>query len=278
MAPTDQIRIDRLGPAALTDALALSEEAGWNQTEADWRIFFEQGVVFGVPGAAGPLATGAVLPFGGFGWVSMVLVTGAARGQGLGTAILKRCVAELSSMRCLSVLDATPQGEQIYRPLGFLPQFGLWRLRGEGGGGEPVAGVRRAALADLDTIVALDARAFGAPRRRLLAGLLQRAPEAAVMLKDGSGFALARPGRRALQIGPLVAADEAAALSLLTAALAQQSGPVIIDVPDRWAALGSHLEARGFARERPFLRMALGRSEPFGDPGRLFAAAGPELG
>jgi GNAT superfamily N-acetyltransferase len=277
MAPTDQIRIDRLGPAALTDALALSEEAGWNQTEADWGVFFDQGVVFGVSGATGTLATGAVLPFGGFGWISMVLVTSAARGQGLGTAILKRCVAELSSMRCLAVLDATPQGERIYRPLGFLPQFGLWRLRGEGGG-EPVAGVRRATMADLDTIVALDAKAFGAPRRRLLAGLMQRAPELAVMLEDGSGFALARPGRKALQIGPMVAADEAAALALLKTALARAPGPVIIDVPERWAAIGSHLEANGFARERPFLRMALGRETPFGEPDGLFAAAGPELG
>lgn len=281
MAPTDPITIDRLDITALAAAGRLSEQAGWNQSAEDWRIFFDQGAVFGVAGEGGPVATGAILAFGGFGWISMVLVSATERGRGLGTAILRRCMAELALLNCLPVLDATPQGERIYGPLGFLPQFPLWRWRGEGRmAGDPrdAGPARPAGPEDLGTIVAADARAFGAPRRRLLSGLMQRAPAQALVLKDGAGFVLARPGRLALQIGPLVAPDEAAGLTLLKAALDRTQGPVVLDVPEAWDGIAAHLTASGFHRERPYLRMALGRDRPFGEPGRTFAIAGPELG
>ncbi|MBN8942256.1 MAG: hypothetical protein J0H01_22310 [Rhizobiales bacterium] len=281
MAPTEPITIDRLDVTALAAAGRLSEQAGWNQSAEDWRIFFNQGAVFGVPGESGPVATGAILAFGGFGWISMVLVSAAERGRSLGTAVLRRCMAELASLNCLPVLDATPQGERIYGPLGFLPQFPLWRWRGVG---QPADDPRDANLIrpampdDLGTIVAADAKAFGAPRRRLLSGLMQRAPAQALVLRDGTGFVLARPGRLALQIGPLVAPDEATALKLLKAALSRAQGPVVLDVPATWDGIAAHLTASGFLRERPYLRMALGRSQPFGEPGQIFAIAGPELG
>jgi len=54
-------------------------------------------------------------------------------------------------------------------------------------------------------------------------------------------------------------------------ALLSRSGdhqPVFID----------HLKSLGFKKQRPFLRMAKGKQPPFGNPGRIFALAGPELG
>jgi putative nucleotidyltransferase with HDIG domain len=66
----------------------------------------------------------------------------------------------------------------------------------------------------------LDRQAFGADRSFLLENLLSRAPRHAFLLQhDGrlAGFVLARPGRVALQIGPLVAADADAAASLADA-------------------------------------------------------------
>ncbi|QCI66928.1 GNAT family N-acetyltransferase [Phreatobacter stygius] len=280
MAPTEPITVERLDAAALAAACSLSQQAGWNQTAEDWRIFFDQGAVFGAPAGAAPVATGAVLPFGSFGWISMVLVSSAERGKGLGTAVLRRCMAELAALDCLPVLDATPQGERIYAPLGFLPQLPLWRWRGEGLGPDADDGgqVDQADPEALGAIVAIDAKAFGAPRRQLLAGLMQRAPAQALVLKNGKGFVLARPGRQALQIGPLVAPDEASALALLKAALGRAEGPVILDVPAAWQAIAAHLTASGFRQERPYLRMALGRSAPFGDPMSMFVIAGPELG
>ena len=280
MGPTEPT-ITRLDRAALDGCRRLSEEAGWNQSAEDWRIFLDQGAVFGHAGPEGLVATGAVLPYEGFAWISMVLVAKTQRGKGLGTAVLKHCMAELKSTARLPLLDATPQGERIYAPLGFLPQFKLWRWRSQDRPAVAPSGsadVVSAGPDDLDRIAAIDAMAFGAPRGRLLAGLMTRAPGHALMLADGSGFVLARPGRAALQIGPLVAADQAGAATLMRAALARAPGPVIVDLPESAGDAAAIAAAAGLAQERPYLRMALGRREPFGDPGRLFAIAGPELG
>lgn len=280
MAPTEPT-IVRLDTTALDGCRRLSEEAGWNQSAEDWRLFFDQGSVFGHTGPGGLQATGAVLPYAGFAWISMVLVAKAARGRGLGTGILKHCVAELERRDLLPVLDATPQGERIYAPLGFLPQFLLWRWRSAArpvaAAPDPIAATA-AGPGDLDRLAAIDTPVFGAPRRSLIASLMARAPSHALMSANGRGFVLARPGRTALQIGPLVAADAAEAGRLLMAALARAQGPVIIDVPEHAAEIGELLAEAGFIQERPYLRMALGRREPSGDPGRLFAIAGPELG
>lgn len=276
MALTDGIAVERLDAGALAGALALSQEAGWNQAADDWRIFFRAGTVFGVRDGEALIATGAVLPYDGFGWISMVLTTAAARGRGLGTAILRHAIAALGESGRVPVLDATPQGERIYRPLGFEPVTPLWRWRGKAGGALP-SGVRRATADDLAAIVAADAAAFGAARPRLIRSLMERAPEVAFVTEEG-GFVLGRPGRAALQVGPLVASDEAEAIRLLTAALSATEGPVLIDVVEGRAAVEAHLARAGFTRERPYLRMAHGRATPFGKEFRLFAIAGPELG
>lgn len=279
MAPTDTIAVERLGEGDLAGALTLSEEAGWNQSADDWRIFFRAGTVFGVRDGGGLVATGAILPYGGFGWISMVLTAKAARGRGLGTAILRRAIAALQEIGCVPVLDATPQGERIYRPLGFEPVAPLWRWRGTAPGrGETAPGIATATPADCDWIVTRDAAAFGAPRAGLVAGLMARVPWLALVMPAVNGFVLARPGRAAVSIGPLVADDEASAVALLEAVFAAYPGPAIIDVPEGRASIESLLERNGFAKERPYLRMALGRTEHFGDPKRLFAIAGPELG
>ncbi|WP_052213658.1 GNAT family N-acetyltransferase [Belnapia sp. F-4-1] len=280
MAPISGTGLAPLGEADLPGALALSAEAGWNQVEADWRLFLRHGTVHGQRGADGALrATGAVLPYGPFGWISMVLVTASARGRGLGTAVLREAMAELAARGQAALLDATPAGERIYHPLGFRPVFPLLRWRGEAsGGGAPEPGLRSATAADLPAITAADAEAFGVPRPAIIEDLWRRAPEAALVLEGGEGFLLARPGRQALQLGPLVAPDEAAAARLLRAALGRARGPVLLDLPRRWSGLAALLAEAGFREERPYLRMALGREAAFGDPARLFLIAGPELG
>ena len=89
---------------------------------------------------------------------------------------------------------------------------------------------------------------------------------------------LARDGREATQIGPLLAPDEAAASELLTAALAAVPGPVYVDLLDGRPKLLTQLQAHGFTPQRPFTRMVHGRKKAPGDAGALMLVAGPELG
>lgn len=258
-----------IDPARLDACLRLSGLAGWNQLGEDWRIFLDHGVVLGIDNDAGTLvATGAVLPYDGFAWISMVLVDPACRRQGLGTRILEGCLAETTRRGLVPLLDATEAGEPLYRGLGFGPLFRLTRWVGQGGAG---ARLRPARQADL----ALDAEVFGSPRDFVLEGLKARAPQLA---GAGGGFVLGRPGRTATQIGPVVAEDEQHAAALIEHGLAGAEGPVLIDLVAGRPELERLLAGRGFTIQRRFLRMARGRDIPYGDPSRLFAAAGPELG
>jgi GNAT superfamily N-acetyltransferase len=280
MASTEVLPLAALTERDLAGCMALSAEAGWNQTPDDWTLFMRHGTVFGLPADDGPpVATGAILPYAGeFAWVSMVLVTAARRRERIGTGILETCCAELKRRGLVAVLDATPAGERVYRPLGFVPQFALTRWQGQGGDAPPPAGVRPMRASELTAAVAIDAAAFGAPRDFLLRSFFARAPQLAFITTDGASFALARPGRIATQIGPIIAADEDAAAALLTAALDTVTGPVFLDAADRWLQLGTLFKQRGFTVQRPFLRMALGRGAPFGDVERTFVVAGPEFG
>jgi GNAT superfamily N-acetyltransferase len=275
----------RLTAADLPACLALSAEAGWNQTAADWRAVMAAGEVRGLVRDGRIVATAAVLPWPGpFGWICMVLVTAAERRQGHATALLDWAVARLGALGRVPGLDATPAGRAVYRRMGFLDVYPVTRLRAAApvASGSPATATLRPMLpADMPAVAALDAPAFGADRAAFLAGLQARAPGLAFLATRAgcpAGFMLARDGRTATQIGPLVAQDPATAAALVTAACAACPGPALIDVPDRHAALQAGLAAAGFTAERPFTRMLLGRAAPVDRPARIFALAGPEFG
>ena len=281
MGDTDHLAITQLGTADAASGIALSTEAQWNQNEADWLFFLSKGIVFGVRDRGGKLvATAALLPYtASDAWISMVLVTVSRRRERLGTRILEACCAEIMRRHLVAVLDATPAGERVYRPLGFEPIFKLSRWQGVGSGAAVLPpGIRPMQDRDIAAIATRDAAAFGARRPFLIENFFRRAPHLAFVTDDASGFVLARPGRVATQIGPVVASDDAVAAKLLAASLDAARGPVLLDLADRWDHLGALLARRGFTVQRPYLRMGLGRALPFGDPDRTFIVAGPEFG
>ena len=275
-------------PLSIADApagVSLSAEAGWNQTAADWRLMITLGEATGVRDATGALVASAlVLPFDGpFAWISMVLVTGAHRRRGIATTLMAHCMARLDALGLTPVLDATDAGRQVYAPLGFQPVHGLRRLRAAGIGSTVTrgeGGLRPIAESDWGAVADLDRRAFGADRAALLRHLRARQPSRALVAVRADrvvGFVLARDGSHALQVGPVVAEDADTAVALTSAALAG-GGPVYLDAVDGHDAYCDWLAAVGFAEQRGFTRMILNRHRPFGDPGLLYAVAGPELG
>lgn len=271
--------------ADLDRAGALVVEAGWNQVRADWQIFLALGHALKVNGADGSLdATAATLPYaGGFGWISMVLVTASRRRQGLATSLLARCVADLRAKALVSVLDATPAGRAVYQQLGFADGWPISRWVRAAAAAVPADTAHMRALqpADLEAVTALDTAAFGCARGELLARLSARSADFACISTSGGsphGFLLGRDGRNATQLGPLVAHDESTALALLDHAIARQSGPLLIDLLDRHQHVARALARRGFVIQRPYTRMTLDRAAPFGDDRLMIAIAGPELG
>jgi GNAT superfamily N-acetyltransferase len=264
----------------------LSAEPQWNQIAADWRWMLETGDSFGLFTPAGRLvASGLTVPFDGpFGWISMILVTQAFRRRGLATHLMRRCMDALLARGMTPALDATPEGRQVYLRLGFKDVYTLTRFfaeKPEPTGPARSANIRSMRKDDLADVAAWDRMPFGAGRARLLADLHRRLPTCAFVAEsDGRlrGFVVGRDGRTCAQIGPVVAEDAATASALTMTALAETPGPVCIDIGDQHSSLADDLKVAGFSPLLPFIRMIHGRSEPYDNPARIFAIAGPELG
>lgn len=278
-----------LQPEDLGDACALVAESGWNQVAADWQVFLDFGKAYAIRTDAGRvIATAAILPFDGFGWISMVLVTGEFRRRGLATRLMQRCIDDLVATGHVPVLDATPDGRQVYRGLGFEDtwMFRRFTLRDLETVPVPVSLPAGTKIAPIDDGIwtqlrTYDATAFGADRDALLTRLRGRLPPAELVALRGDrivGFLLGRDGRTCAQLGPLVADDDATALALLERALSQVPGPLYVDVADTHAAVRTWLESRGFTTQRPFTRMVYRRGTGFDDPARTYAVVGPEFG
>jgi GNAT superfamily N-acetyltransferase len=286
-APTG-LQIESLEPRHAESAAPLSVEAGWNQIAADWRLMLSEGRGFGIRDASGTwIASALVLPLGpAISWISMVLVTGPARRQGLGSRLLQRCLAEIEASGVAAGLDATELGRPVYLPLMFRDVYPLSRWRAEAGARhavDPPPGihVRPATSQDLPRIIALDTACSGFARGRILRHLLMPAPALARVAErsDGrlAGYALGRDGHAATHIGPVVADDEGIGLALLGSAMAAAHTRVILDVPDGHHAVREWLAAQGATAPRTFMRMLRGTCPAVENAGRMFALAGPEL-
>src|SRR5436190_16423886 len=176
-------RLERLQSRDAEGLCPLSIEAGWNQVAADWRLMLDLGWGYGVRGPRGQwIASALALPLGPtISWISMVLVTQPARGHGLGTHLLTRCIAEVEASGAAAGLDATELGRPIYLPLGFRDVYPLSRWHAPPGVRHPVRPpgsivVRGATLDDLERIYAYDPPRSGFERAAILADLLSRAP------------------------------------------------------------------------------------------------------
>lgn len=277
MANTDGLKAVEIGTRHLQDAMALVAGSGWNQCAADWRMMLKAGTAFGYEDRNGKLVASAlVLPYGrGIGWISMVLVAIEHRRRGIATGLIELAVDKLESADLMPCLDASPAGEKVYLKQGFLAGFSFHRWYRGGTPGANLAGSGLTA-ADRATVRALDNCAFGSDRQSLLDDVMQRGARCIVAGND-TAFALSRAGRAAHQIGPIVASDETTALGLFDRLQSILGGPVIVDIPDRHAAMINAASVAGFTRQRPFRRMIRGNRN-ISEPEAMFALFGPELG
>jgi hypothetical protein len=80
-------------------------------------------------------------------------------------------------------------------------------------------------------------------------------------------------------VGPIVATDRNAATSLLDGMLDQLDGrDVFIDINMGFEVGAQIVAARGFVKQRDFMRMRIGLESNAGTSALVFAIAGPEVG
>ena len=287
MDPTELSR-HKLSVADSRRGFLLSTEIGWNQTEADWSYMLANGPGLGLTDTNGKLVASAVaLPYGGFGWVCMVLVAPDWRRKGLATTLMNGVIELLQADGIVPGLDATPDGREVYRQIGFLDVYGLERLIAEQAdiAAATPAGTELRPLSehDMNAVAAFDAPIFAGDRAALLRHLRSREPSRATgAWQNGklTGYVLARDGRTWTQIGPVIAVNSQTAMALVAAAAQGGSGPdgLLIDVMDYQDDMVGWLKAGGFEFQRPYIRMLHGTDRPIDRKEHVFSPAGPELG
>lgn len=284
-----KIRLMTTGDLQL--GLKLTNQAGWNQVEADWLRFLqlepEGCFVAELNGKA--VGTTATCVLGQVAWIAMVLVDVDSRGKGVGTALLKYSIGYLKERRVETIrLDATALGRPIYEKLGFLPEYELARFESHGAkfsppigdGGANSALPTQATPDDFAETIDFDAQTTGRDRGKMLRRLFEEFPENICIVRKASnieGFITRRPGANATQIGPCRATSFAGPV-LLADALNKCAGePVFVDVPLDNKDAVKIAETTGLTIQRRFTRMYWGH-KPAEDIKTLWASSGPEKG
>jgi GNAT superfamily N-acetyltransferase len=290
---SDQPSYRLLMTADIPHAQRLRSIAKWNQVDRDWQnlLAFEPQGCFAAEMDGKVVGTATTTRFipasgpGSFGWVGMVLVDPDYRRHGIGSTLLKKCIAYLKDSGVETVkLDATPMGKLVYEKIGFASEYDLERWEGVAKPVHSTSTVNVQVLAeqDLAQVIAYDSPIFGADRSAVLRAWFTGWPEQALVVGDGAkitGYALARRGMTFQQIGPVVGDSPEICEALLIQSLTQLAGKqVIVDVvtANAWAA---PLAAKfGLKHQRPFLRMANGANSSPGNRRDIFAICCPELG
>ncbi len=278
------------GPLTESDvpsALRLEELIRWNQTESDWRrvLALDARGCFGAFIAGQLIGTITTATYAGqLAWIGMVLVHPDYRRRGVATRLMRMALDYSQGAGLTTIkLDATPEGRPVYESLGFAPESVVERWEGTART-SPSSGMSKLDERTLPEFLDLDRLAFGADRSRLLDFLVKDSccqPLVMVEPMNGRscGYVLARRGERAFYIGPLIAVDERAALTLLDAMLDQLAGKrVYIDLNAGFPGGARALADRRFVKQRDLIRMRYGIESSAGTSNRVFASAGPELG
>ncbi len=269
----------------------LSQEAGWNQTDADWQRFLQlQPDGCFVAQLHGQLVgTVTTCLFDSVGWIGMMLVASSARSQGVGRALMQQAIDYLENHTAKAIrLDATPLGEPLYTSLGFKTQYRLTRFAGKvhcpnsENPDSKLASKNEACSQnpDWDRIATFDASLIGYSRKKIFPHL-EADPEIRTFVDcDGQeilGYVCTRPGRLAAYVGPCMASSPEVGERLMREALGQyHSQAVIVDVPcDNHRAV-QVMASVGLEPSRELVRMCRGggAAEPIeslwasGDPAK----------
>jgi GNAT superfamily N-acetyltransferase len=279
------IAVRRLTLADLPLVLRLRAQAGWNQTEADLRRFFDlsgEGS-FIAEWDGQPAGTVCTFVFGSTAWIAMMLVEEALRGRGIGKALMQRALAFLDERRVERVrLDATPLGRPLYEKLGFVAEYTVLRHAGEVTVTGPPLDTRATTATEdqLRRAIHLDARVTDADRGEFLQRLYGERPDLFRVIGHKGhvdGFVAMRPGERAWFIGPCLATPAVGPQLLADAFRPMEKKVVYLDIPENNPGPIAAAEASGLKVQRVLTRMCRG-PRPAERTDMIWASSGPEKG
>ncbi|KMO14146.1 GNAT family N-acetyltransferase [Methylobacterium platani] len=267
--------------ADLEAAHGLSVEVRWPHRADDWRLMLELGHGLVACDEDGQVTGSAMWwPFGeSLATIGMVIVSPQRQAKGTGRRLMRELFAAAGDRTIR--LTSTEAGRRLYESEGFRVTGGLTQYHGTADAAAAVddARVRPATEADWPGIVALDREASGGDRSRMLAAL--RRVGAISVLEEGgriAGFAVCRAFGRGHLVGPIVAADEHAAVALASPHVRTHAGTFLrLDTTERDGPLAAFAQACGLANVDAPVTMTRG-TIPQAGPARIFAVTSQALG
>jgi GNAT superfamily N-acetyltransferase len=293
------IEIRRMTIDDLRLGLRLSRQAGWNQTESDWLRFMdmEPEGCFVAELNGFSVGTTTTCVFDNVAWIAMVLVDKDARGQGVGTRLLRHALNYLDLLRIKTIrLDATDLGRPIYEKLGFVPEYELARFEGIVPSNKTLGGSLKRSLGmvipapspkpaalrlpPFTEMIEFDRQMTGTNREKMLSRLFSEFPHNTRIVTHHDkvdGFVTIRPGANAIQIGPCTASINSGP-ALLSDALHRCAGKtVFVDIPTGNVPAVKIAESGGLKIQRRFMRMCRGKRIK-DEIKAIWASSGPEKG
>ena len=262
------LRAEDIPPAA-----QLSAQAGWNQTEEDWRTLLETSpegcLAIEVDGLLA--ATTTLLCYGRrLAWIGMVLTKAEYQRRGFARKLLAQALENADKMGIDTIkLDATDQGRPLYESLGFRREQEIERWLRPGGNGQLPTG-RASAEEPWRT---LDSLVFGADRSQLLARLAQLNPPRSI----SRSYLFTRPGRVNAYLGPCISENSDIARCMIEECVQNTRCGWSWDLFPRNQAAVALARDLGFSPKRHLVRMSRGK-ELREKENSIYAIAGFELG
>lgn len=223
------------------------------------------------------------IAIGSLGCIGMIIVHENYRRRGIGTALTTEALSYLRNKGIQTIeLDATPDGYNTYKKLGFIDEFTVYHyVKGVASNNPPLtknSEVKPAVAANIEAIIEFDKFSFGGNRAKVLKALFNDSKT--FVVKHGSeiqGYTMYRDMATRHWLGPLIANDVLSAEKLLQQVLRELPGKEIrLGVPSINHNAITLFERHDFKAEFEIVRMCYGPSLEGGNIQSIYAEAGHE--
>jgi GNAT superfamily N-acetyltransferase len=245
---------------------ALSTGVGWPHRPKDWDFLRRAGRgIVAVDGIGRVFGSAMWFPYSReFATIGLVITSPRTQAQGTGRWLMEQ-VFERCGGRNLS-LNSTDAAYHLYLSLGFRKEAVVYQWQGEVVSPLPPVPVlngelRSLSAENLGEIAALDERAFGTNRQKLLALLLEGASICTLSRgREVVGYSMKREFGRGHVIGPIVASNDCDAIHLTAVHLSDLAGRFArVDTREQTGLFADFLQQSRLAMNDTVTTMSKGR-------------------
>ncbi|MBN7804476.1 GNAT family N-acetyltransferase [Agrobacterium rosae] len=260
-----ELTLEDIAGADIEKLHALSVGVGWPHRPKDWQMLLENGNGVVAVDSIGRLAGSAMwFDFGqSFSTIGMVITPPRLQARGAGSWMMLHVMQQAGKRQF--GLNATRAAKRLYKSMGFTIEKTVFQCQGEA---TPVAApqlpsgttLRTLTSGDVDAILTLDERAFGASRKTLFKSLLPVSKGVVLMREQRiEAFSLCRRFGRGALIGPVVAFNEADAIAVTHPHVVDHAGQFLrLDTREESGAFPQYLARSGIAVFDTVTTMSLG--------------------